>query len=248
MYKIKNTECEEEIGPLSLIQIIRYILTTSTNILNNSYIQEDGQNEWIHINESNFKKFYNVRKAAKEYIFVSKNIKEIQMYDIGILIEQDITNPMVYLLRIKEIYRLDIKLFEKFDLNLTGDEFDRKVCDRCYKLLPVDDFSNNRHKKNNFITKRPSCKDCRKVKDGISISASERAKWDRSKPRFGDLFCCPICKKTTLAGISKQVLDHNHQTGKVRGFLCESCNTGIGRFDDNPELLDNAKLWLTSNS
>ena len=50
--------------------------------------------------------------------------------------------------------------------------------------------------------------------------------------------------KTTIVGITKQVLDHDHVTGKVRGYLCESCNTGIGRLDDNIKLIENALDWL----
>tara|TARA_B110000211_G_C14040063_1_gene536362 strand:- start:1400 stop:1552 length:153 start_codon:yes stop_codon:yes gene_type:complete len=45
-------------------------------------------------------------------------------------------------------------------------------------------------------------------------------------------------------GISKIVLDHDHSTGEVRGWLCESCNTGIGRFDDDPQIVQKAINWL----
>ena len=40
------------------------------------------------------------------------------------------------------------------------------------------------------------------------------------------------------------VLDHNHKTGEVRGYLCESCNTGIGRFDDDVTILKRAITYL----
>ena len=35
---------------------------------------------------------------------------------------------------------------------------------------------------------------------------------------------CAFCKKTPPAGL---VLDHDHTTGKVRGFLCSGCNTHL---------------------
>ena len=40
------------------------------------------------------------------------------------------------------------------------------------------------------------------------------------------------------------VIDHNHKTGKVRGLLCGSCNTGIGLLKDSPDVLDAAIEYL----
>ena len=41
---------------------------------------------------------------------------------------------------------------------------------------------------------------------------------------------CAICK-TTL--ISRPNVDHCHQTGRVRGILCCTCNMGLGSFGDS---------------
>ena len=36
--------------------------------------------------------------------------------------------------------------------------------------------------------------------------------------------CCAICEKHQSQFKAKLCVDHNHETGKVRGLLCPSCN------------------------
>ena len=50
---------------------------------------------------------------------------------------------------------------------------------------------------------------------------------------------CTIC-----GSIKNLRIDHSHQTGKVRGMLCDSCNKGLGFFKDNPMLLDRASNYI----
>lgn len=46
----------------------------------------------------------------------------------------------------------------------------------------------------------------------------------------------------------KLVVDHCHSTGKVRGMLCHNCNRGLGLFQDNVTLLQNAASYLQKTS
>ncbi len=39
-------------------------------------------------------------------------------------------------------------------------------------------------------------------------------------------------------------LDHCHKTGKFRGWLCFKCNTGLARFGDSLEGIQNAYNYL----
>jgi hypothetical protein len=62
---------------------------------------------------------------------------------------------------------------------------------------------------------------------------------------------CAICRIAladlqALPGRHNHALhvDHNHQTGQIRGLLCQQCNHGLGRFHDNPALLLSAIQYL----
>lgn len=55
---------------------------------------------------------------------------------------------------------------------------------------------------------------------------------------------CAICGvDSCLDGMSFTV-DHNHETGEVRGILCRHCNTGLGMFKDSPNIIKNAYQYL----
>ena len=92
---------------------------------------------------------------------------------------------------------------------------------------------------------RPSCKACRIAIDGASLKSSEKKRLDAIMPK--DIFTCPICKKTTIVGVTANLVrDHDHVTGKARAWICDSCNTGLGRFKDDIKLLELVIEYLKS--
>lgn len=51
---------------------------------------------------------------------------------------------------------------------------------------------------------------------------------------------CPICQRHT----ERWVLDHCHDTDAFRGYICSSCNLGLGHFDDSPAMVKSALAYL----
>lgn len=58
---------------------------------------------------------------------------------------------------------------------------------------------------------------------------------------------CGICEKALLE-IRFPHVDHNHETGRVRGILCFDCNVSLGGFKDNVDLLKKAIVYLENNN
>lgn len=102
-----------------------------------------------------------------------------------------------------------------------------KICNKCKELKPLSEYSF--HSASNY--KRPECKSCNN-----KLSRDRKALKKISPPIPAD-HKCPICEKQEeeLKGRGGQnrpafVLDHNHDSVNFRGYLCHSCNRGLGTF------------------
>ena len=146
-----------------------------------------------------------------------------------------------------KVVAVDKQRVSLFDPKETGDLFDNKVCNVCNRLLDVNLFQKNQNGKDNRTVRRPSCLDCRAVIDGAGMTAEDTRRMNKIKPHMV-IWTCPICKKTTIPGLtSKVVCDHDHKTGRPRAWICDSCNTGLGRFKDDIGLLKSAIKYLENN-
>lgn len=185
---------------------------------------------------------------VKKFVFVKKEIVTsdfvIRDREIGIVENEEKNSWSVYFIRIDKTIDLRKGDFEVFDPIETGDGFAQKVCNVCHRLRDTIEFPRNQNGVNNRVIRRPTCNECRVPMDGVNLSASEKRRWATRKPNLQP-FECRICKKRTIPGLtSKVVLDHNHSTGMARGWICDSCNTGIGRFKDDVDLLKRAIIYL----
>lgn len=84
------------------------------------------------------------------------------------------------------------------------------------------------------------------VKGRKSMKAMNLRKFGLTLSQFDGMLrlqsgCCDICHET----MDPPCVDHDHDTGIVRGLLCHSCNRGIGLLGDSPERLKNAISYIT---
>ena len=103
------------------------------------------------------------------------------------------------------------------------------ICVKCKQDLPESKYR-FRPERANYRVKE--CKDCSKL-----ISA-ETHRLRKIAPPMPD--ACECCGKNTTA----LKLDHCHESLTFRGWLCQSCNWGIGNLGDNLEGVMRALKYL----
>ena len=62
-------------------------------------------------------------------------------------------------------------------------------------------------------------------------------------------FCCPVCERQLdPKGYRTVHVDHDHESGKVRGILCSNCNVGIGHPREDPAIMLRAIAYLNHHA
>jgi hypothetical protein len=108
-----------------------------------------------------------------------------------------------------------------------------RVCDIAYK---TDYARKNRHR----WKERASAyqrKRSYKLKYGLTVEQYEEMAAAQD-------WKCSICRRRYFKQPRRLCVDHDHATGAVRGLLCVACNRGIGYFEDNPDRLRAAAVYL----
>jgi hypothetical protein len=81
------------------------------------------------------------------------------------------------------------------------------------------------------------CKACKQ--EAESIVYYLKKKHNKDMPDVCD--CCGVDSKFGLQ------CDHDWETGQFRGWICRSCNTGIGGLGDNISGLEKALAYLNKH-
>lgn len=150
------------------------------------------------------------------------------------------------------------------------EEIITKKCTKCRIDKPLDDFCRDNRRTDG---KRSDCRECERKqaatwrKKHPDDKAHQSRKWYLSKGKWKSWAnavkykygitlveyesalkkqdsTCAICGKGQFKALH---IDHDHESGKIRGLLCKQCNIGLGMFKDNTEVLASAIRYLINN-
>lgn len=144
-----------------------------------------------------------------------------------------------------------------------------KRCSCCGEVKPTTEFTNlnikgkkwgfhsyckeckNKKYKKYYLDNPEKCKKLvrnRILKNRYGLTTEDLEKMLRDQDNK-----CAICGRELFlhgASVDKNKIacvDHNHETGEVRGLLCDKCNRGLGYFKDNTDYLLSAVSYLKKN-
>ena len=178
------------------------------------------------------------------FVVARRSIDNIPANAVG-LVEKSNGTATVFFIGAATVKVVSVSDIKNIDIYKTGKGFTIKICNVCHVLKPTDEFDVNQRDASGRPTTRPSCRSCRQHIDGKAILSSEKEEMNKTKPARGDVFHCCICNKRSIVDVTaKIVLDHCHITGAARDWICDSCNTGLGRFKDSVSLLKDAIAYL----
>ena len=105
-----------------------------------------------------------------------------------------------------------------------------KICRKCQEMKNTFEFEKNNRSIAGKVQRRGECRECRKWKRPISKKVREEFEKTNPQPPIGKPFHCPICDRTIIKQYKNDVvLDHFHDTGKIRGWICHTSRLLISR-------------------
>lgn len=134
-----------------------------------------------------------------------------------------------------------------------------KTCTKCSRTKPLAEFQKHSNTRDKL---RPDCRSCQKTYQAASRKKHGPEYYKRyDLKRFYGMTLeeyqqrltdqnglCAICGTDQPRGPANVLaVDHDHKTKKVRGLLCQTCNTGLGLFADDVSLLASAIQYLSAH-
>lgn len=127
------------------------------------------------------------------------------------------------------------------------------TCSHCHQTKPTDQFYYGRH-----VCRKCFCKNHTAYQ---KRNPEMRRRWARNvvirkygiEPQeYARLLSqqngvCAICGKAEQSHRGNLHIDHDHTTNAIRGLLCLRCNTGLGLFQDDIQLLHKVIQYIVSH-
>ncbi len=122
---------------------------------------------------------------------------------------------------------------------------EQRTCRTCGQEQPITEYYATGRKPDERHTE---CKTCTKARVSATHKANPDLQRNRDLKRLYGITLedynerlikqehkCACCGTTSPGGKhSTFVVDHCHETGKIRGLLCHNCNTALGLLKDDP--------------
>jgi hypothetical protein len=138
----------------------------------------------------------------------------------------------------------------------------QKECSFCHVWRPLEDFYRRLESSTGYTSQCRYCKNEKHPSRPIAPEIRRRYylahRYDMTPEEYEDLWeaqdgRCAICQKIAhvmdlrTGSPRRLAIDHDHQTGKIRGLLCHDCNVAIGHLNDDVEILYKAISYLEGN-
>lgn len=135
------------------------------------------------------------------------------------------------------------------------------ICKKCVKLRTAEWAKQNPDKRRKTV--RRWCqknREKRRAKEALYRQHREKMRgmhlrrkfwpqlsWKDALSKYDQIleqqnYCCAVCESPK--GDSSLHIDHDHESGQIRGLLCSACNRGLGYLKDNPYVCLKAYLYL----
>ena len=131
---------------------------------------------------------------------------------------------------------MQLHLFPEYNepVDFTSKEYHE--CPLCFEVKHKSQYYIQNRYASTWLRVSEGCKPCYTEKENLKKALHKQAP---PKPEH-----CECCGRNFKEYGIKAELDHCHTKKVFKGWLCAKCNGGLGRFNDDIELLHKAIVYL----
>jgi hypothetical protein len=132
-----------------------------------------------------------------------------------------------------------------------------KQCNKCKTVKDLSEFYKLGKGRSSPDGRTATCKQCnnrqgRQWYSGQTKTYHRMSRYGLSEDAYYAMleaqnYKCALCKSTDPKRKQGFVVDHDHETGRIRGLLCHSCNIALGMLGDDITGLKRAVKYLENN-